>query len=273
MCLNEYSMIMPNEIELIHRELATIYNRGKILFGGSYLYGEAIESSDLDFYLICNFCDFFYYKKRSELISALKLRHPEIKVMLVTKLFFKFGWYYVYGRNLDGKIEISRISKKIVFRNCLKLACFHYLSALLSDNSTEKGTLFRKSATQTSVALIVGSLPGISPVSQPIFSREFIDKCLSDMNDLSADIFSGSEALLSEAICDLFSSKSDLLSFSLANYLIYNIKFILRGNFTFLTKNPDKYILSRMISALKKRENLMNLHAQMKEIIFPVHIL
>ena len=260
-------MYSAEEIKTAHTGLADIFKRGKVLFGGSYLYGDATEQSDLDFYLICSFHDFFYYRRRPEIINAVKSRFSGVRLMIIPKIFFSLGWYYVYGRNLDGEIEISGISGKTIFRNSLKLACLHYLSSLLANGEAERSVSLSKSANQVNVAAIVRSLPMICRKREPIFSRKFMHAKLKqlDISDCGCEPFN--------AINRLYNSADDLLNFSFSNYFIYNIRFILRGNFAFLTKNPDKYILDRIISGISGGNNLKQLHDEMSEIIFPVYIL
>ncbi len=284
-------MLKKEDIAKIHRKLSEIYGSGTVLLGGSYLYGEAEEGSDLDFYLISNLHWFINYIRHKELLTELKENFPILRVMLVSRMFFKRGWYYIYGRDISGKAHVSGVNKKIIFRNSLKLACFHYLKFLLSNSASDKKKFLIKSAQQAAVAAVIkSSMEKINP-NDPLFSRkiilenlvkyegkhrEIIEKILNwkkdaanpDMNSLNQ---AGRQLL--GVISGVLDSAGSLLSFLPINYLIYNSKFLFQGNKEFLFCNPDKKLLNKIVNGIKTSINLEELHREMKETIFPVFII
>ena len=58
------------------------------------------------------------------------------------------------------------------------------------------------------------------------------------------------------------------LKFSWANYLIYNLKFIPKGNFQFMFCNPDKKIINDLKQMVSKNDT--SRFKKMEEIVFPV---
>lgn len=251
---------MTIPIAEIHRELERIYNQGLVMLGGSYLYGEAEEGSDLDFYIICPWRAFFYYCRRKELASGIKINYPQINIMLAPKWFFKKGWYYIYGQDLAGKIHVSPVNKKIIWRNCLKLACFSHLKFLLSAEPGLKQKNLFKARRLLAAAL---SLDNFKNNSEPIFAASNLNESMTKL---------GGNDLLS-ALKSAWQSGKDNLTFSLVNYLIYNFRFLPKGDFSWLGRNPDKFILSKFFVGLESGKNLNELAAEMQKIVFPVYII
>ncbi len=86
---------------------------------------------------------------------------------------------------------------------------------------------------------------------------EILGKQVRDANqDMAASLY------------DYYFAGRRYFNFSLANYLIYNVKFILRGDFQFLPRNPDKYVIKRMMTA-----DSINILQEIKKIVFPVIII
>lgn len=246
----------------IHQELEKIYNRGLVLLGGSYLYGEANDESDVDFYIICPWRAFFYYSQHKELATEIKIKYPQINTMLVPKWFFKKGWYYIYGRDLSGKIHVSPVNKKIIWRNCLKLACFSYLKSLLIAEPGLKQKNLLKARRLLAAAL---SLNNFQNNSEPIFAA-------SNLNEPMSKVTTNGENLL-PALKNAWQSRGDNLTFSLVNYLIYNFRFLPKGNFSWLGRNPDKFILNKFFAGFASGKDLDKLKQEMQKIVFPVFVI
>lgn len=244
----------------IHRELKRIYNRGLVLLGGSYLYGEASEESDLDFYIICPWRAFFYYCKHKELATELKAKYAPVNIMLAPKWFFKNGWYYIYGQDLAGKIHVSLVNKKIIWRNCLKLACFSYLKFLLTAESDLKQKNLLKARRLLAAAL---SLDNFKNENEPLFATENLKEVVTEL---------GSGDLL-PALKNAWQNGGASLSFSLINYLIYNFRFLPKGDFSWLWRNPDKFILNNFFAGFYSDKKLNELAVEMQKIVFPVFVI
>lgn len=246
----------------IHRELEKIYNRGLVLLGGSYLYGEAEENSDLDFYVICPWRAFFYYCRHKELAAGIKTTYPQISLMIVPKWFFKKGWYYIYGRDLREKICASPINKKIIWRNCLKLACFSYLKFLLSAEHTPRQRYLLKAARLLAAALSLENLKG---KSEPLFTADSLKGAMAKLAINGEDLL--------PALKSAWQGGRANLSFSLANYLIYNFRFLPKGHLDFLGRDPDKFILDKFFSGFETGKDLNELAIAMQKIVFPVFVI
>lgn len=214
-------MLSAEKVTEIHSTLTKIFPSNLILLGGSYAQGNATEDSDLDIFLICDWSFFFSRKKYQPLTKDLKNKFPQLKIMLVPKIFFKYGWYKVSGTDISGKKYSSPLNKKIIFRNAVKLAYFYLLKSARSD----RGDYWKKQS----------------------------DKQAAIAKENSAG-----------------ESVQKLMSFSVSNYLIYNFKFIAKGDFRFLFSNPDKKIVDMLKSRLKDKD-ISDL-AEIEKIVFPVII-
>lgn len=123
-------MLNAEMVKEIHHHIAKIFPNNLVLLGGSYAEQKAGSESDLDIFLICNWSFFFNRKKYQPLLVDLKKKSPELRIMLVPKMFFKYGWYKVSGYDIDGTKHAGKLNKKIVFRNAVKLAYFYLLKSI-----------------------------------------------------------------------------------------------------------------------------------------------
>lgn len=214
-------MLSSSEVQKIHQELSRLYRDNLVLLGGSYLNATMNEDSDLDIFLICGLNFFLNRKKFKTLSQDLKTQYPKLQIMLVPKIFFKYGWYKVQGRDINGQEFSSPINKKIIFRNACKLAYFYLLKSCAGDK------------------------------------KEYWKKQSNKQAALAKEMSAEEQA-------------EKLISFSFANYLIYNLKFIPTGNFEFLFCNPDKKIINLLKKAVKEKD--LNKLTYFERIVFPVII-
>jgi hypothetical protein len=145
----------------------------------------------------------------------------------------------------------------------------------------EKEAHFRKSAKMTAAAC------GRVEKQKPFFLVENLLKntrCIDiGEQNFIADILrkkdikinfennKNSEKLL--AIIDkIRDSNKNSLNFYLPNYLIYNIHFIKKGDFSFVFSNPDKAVVEKISSGVRN-DNLRELFDEMKKIILPIYII
>lgn len=126
-------MLSSSEVQKIHQELSRLYRDNLVLLGGSYANNTADEDSDLDIFIICGLKFFLNRKKLQVLSQNLTKQYPKLQIMLVPKIFFKYGWYKVQGRDVSGQEFSSPINKKIIFRNACKLAYFYLLKSSAGD--------------------------------------------------------------------------------------------------------------------------------------------
>ncbi len=155
------------------------------------------------------------------MVKDLKNKYPQLRIMLVPKIFFKYGWYKVSGLDISGKKYSSPLNKKVIFRNAVKLAYFYLLKSI---DSHRKDYWKKQSDKQAAIAKEVS-----------------VGKMVED-----------------------------LMSFSLLNYLIYNLKFIPKGDFQFLFCNPDKKIINLLKEKVKENNN--SGISAIEKIVFPVII-
>lgn len=283
-------MYAQEMIAEIHNRLQSTIPDSLVLLGGSYLYGEATEDSDLDFYAICRWCDLLTFQRYRKSIEAVKSKYKEVRcnITIVPRFLFKRGWYYVYGKDVSGKIHQSAIYPTLIIRNALKLAYYHYLRALVSDDLAARQRCFTKCAQQLAAALIFGkNIYG----REPFFSLRNLIKQLEQVDRdkfevlslllecrLNRELFSHRSTIIAErvllkvlefAYVDL---KPQADAFLLSNYLLYNIRFVLKGTVLFLFKNPDKMVIKYLRGAIYIHENLKLFERTARLVVFPVAI-
>lgn len=275
-------------ISEIHHHLQKAFPHNTILLGGSYLYGEATEDSDIDFYAICQWRDIFGFASYRQKIEKLKDEFFTVRwnVTIVPQALYNQGWYYVYGREITGKIQQSAIYHKLIIRNSLKLAFFHYLSSFSTTSNREHQKKLVKSAQQLAAALLF--FEKIFSF-KPFFSTTNLIKQLGNIRSLNTAplvelLRSKLEKteLTEERLRYLSSQLSSVLlrakeelgeiwnQFSWVNYCLYNARFILKGNPLFLFTNPDKMVLQKLTTAVQNKSTAAGVIASLKEIVFPV---
>ncbi len=283
-------------INEIHKTLQAFDPSALVLLGGSYLYGEAGEESDVDFYWLCPSWRVFFLAKFKKSIQNLKNQFPEIdfSVMIVPKWLRRHG-YYIYGQDVHGKIHTWELPIRTLMRNCVKLAYFNYLRFLVFDKIPSprgRGTEGEgpqrnlvKVAKQLAVAEFAAQ--GKIDFSQPFFSWEYIQTppsrgahggckssaCLVTHQPTTTQWSYTPTTPLEGGLDRAYHKFLPYFTFSFSNYLLYNTRFLLRGNPLFLFQNPDKMIIKRLKRGFDKREDPANLCREIKEIIFPVIIL
>lgn len=245
-------------IKTVHTQLQTIFKNGLVLLGGSYVYNEADEQSDLDFYYIGSIWDCLFYRRYKKAIVELRKDFSHFSLMFLPNWAVKRGYFYFYARNLEGKIFSPPINKRLAIGNALKFSHFNYLRYLI-DKSANRERFLRKAMTQLLATRCLAS--GVHDVD-PVFSEKYL-RAQGYWSEI--DFMLLSDQVLAEL--------KSYLNFSPINYLIYNAKFVIKGEFKFVFKNPDKYIISELRRGLKKNENLGILLERIKKIIFPTIIL
>ncbi len=255
-------------ISQIHHKLQALDPSALVLLGGSYLYGEAGEESDVDFYLICPLWQLFFLKPYKNLVGDLRKRFPDVdfSLMVVPRWLREHG-YYIYGQDVNGKIHSWAVPTSVLVRNCLKLAYFNFLRSKVEYKGIERN--IAKTKKQLAVAYMATT--GKIDFNKAIFSREYIQSHEASISRLGG--VGVGEDNLSQALQQACHQLLSYLTFSWSNYLLYNVRFLLRGNPLFLFKNPDKMIVKRLADGLHGGEDYKKLYQEIKEIIFPVKIL
>ena len=165
-------LAVPGDITALQAELAALFPRRLVLLGGSYLYQEATEHSDIDFYIIVPLSVLFWRKKIYQKINVLKKKFSNLNfsVMFVPNILFYLGGYYIYGQDLKKEIHCSTINKKQLFRTCLKLAWWHFFQAAACPDLAKKQKHLYKAAQQTATALFIIEDERLAR-NQALFSR------------------------------------------------------------------------------------------------------
>lgn len=248
-------------ISQIHKQLQTIAPHNQVLLGGSYLYGEANDESDVDFYCICPWWQFFVLNNFKRKIHDVKENYPEIhfSVMLVPKWLLRTG-YYIYGQTTKGEVCSWPLPYAALVRNCVKLAYFNYLRFLVVPENKVRN--LAKAAKQLAVAKLAAR--GEINFKEPIFSWRYLRSHLGNFAETESDV-----GAVLRAAPEQFGR---FFCFSWSNYILYNAKFLLRGNPLFLFANPDKMILKIVSDGFKKSSNFSELYSRIRKIVFPVVI-
>lgn len=274
-------MFDAETIAIIHREVGDVYRRALVLLGGTYLFGGAGAGSDLDFYVLGGWRDFWRYRRRKELAAGIKQKWPAVKIALIPKIFFRRGWYYIYGRDLNGKIHVSPINRKIIFRTTIKLDYLDWLKSLLAADAEARRAAVAKCARRAAVALML--LNNDFPSGQPLMAPETVRGYLLNRNDIASvnlralmDGGIGAERAgktLLDILEEITARGKKWWRFSIVNYLIYNLKFLSRGNGRFIFSNPDKKILGFLRRVIEDGREREKFYQEAKEIVFPIIVL
>src|SRR3989338_1874529 len=281
-------MYPPETINEIHRRLQQAIPHNKVLLGGSYLYGEATADSDVDFYAICKWRDLLTFGSYRQKIEKLKDEFFTVgwNVTVVPQALYDRGWYYVYGSDTSGRIQQSAIYNKLIIRNSLKLAFYHYLSSLSATSSAERQKKLVKSAQQLAAALLF--FEKIFSF-KPFFSSANLIKQLASIRSLNAAPLTEllrskveKTELSKERLYHLGNQLGALLlqtkdelggawsHFSWVNYCLYNARFLWKGKLLFLFTNPDKMVLQKLARAVQSKSHANEVVEALKEIVFPV---
>ena len=279
-------MLPTPAVKAIHQALQTIYSDSIVLLGGSYWTGEAGKNSDLDFYILRGWRHFFVYKKYFPAVKQLKqqYRGTAINCLVMPRFFYERGWYFTAGETVGGAVWQSPLNTKIVFRSAVKLAYWNYVLYLTAKRPAEKQFTLAKMAQHLAVAkaLLVEALPcrkgfaasflleqlSLAGISwNPVKAMLTAKKNGAVLSFLELDQMSRQLLALAEGI---FLSGRRHWRFSLANYLIYNGKFLCHKNPLFLFKNPDKMIVDRLRGELENKMDLIKLRAELGTVVFPV---
>ncbi len=241
-------------IKKLHRELQAAFVGTQILLGGSYWSGEADAESDIDFYCLCSWRFFFGYKKAAEKNKLIRQKFPEANyaIILVPNFFFRRGWLYAVGITEEGNVRQSKSNRKLIFRNALKLGWYNYF--LYARYGFKK--YLEKSRHQAAIAERTSLAAELKP---------------SDLQKSNLSIPDWSAEQIPGLLTQMETQHQKLLHFSLVNWLIYNTKFLVRGNPLFFFANPDKLILRKINQS--KNNGGPEFIAWLKKYVFPVIII
>jgi len=283
-------MYSPELIKKIHTELQAAFPKNLVLLGGSYLYGEANEDSDLDFYIICPLWQIFFLSQLKTFPPSMHEKYPavEMSITIIPQIFFDHGWYYVYGRDTKEQIRRSTINTVAVMRNCLKLALYHYLKLCVKiDHKERRQALFKIAQQLSAIKFLQTKFPTQeSPFSSKILS-DYLEKTGEQklapllyilknkiQNNVPTDEQTTHYRQALEGLLTSIGSELRLCvnQFSFINYIIYNVHFLRKGKPLFLFQNPDRMILRKMLAGITREEGRLELYKEMKQIVFPVII-
>jgi len=218
-----------------------------VLLGGSYFVGNATQKSDVDFFVIVSCLSFFDIWRKKEKIIKIKNKYSNqviVNIAVIPKLFYKLGWFYIYGIDQKGKKYISKFNRDLILRNAFKLSAFYGLKFLSSGDDNWK----RKAGKQLAII-----------------------KMLSENKDLQIlervdSVDWSPEELLRQLPVGFFDC------FSLSNYLIYNLWFLSKLNFNFLFCNPDKKVWKELLNFFKMGDRAKEKLLWLEKHVFPVVI-
>lgn len=238
-------MLVAETLTGLQRELKKIVGNSLVLLGGSYFHGGAVESSDIDFFVIVSWFNYFKVWSRRKVIKKWKGNSAEAKinVMIVPRFFYNRGWYYISGRGLGGKKYCSKMRYDLVLHNAFKLSAFYGLKFLIGAGDDWK----RKAGKQLAIAKLIkeGKKEILTFIEPTEWNKEMLLKL----------------------------AEQDSWKFSWANYFIYNLKFLPRLDFTFLFCNPDKKVWLKLKMLLGQGIVGGEEMAWLEKYVFPVIII
>lgn len=238
-------MLVAETVTGLQRELKTIVGNSLVLLGGSYFHGGAVEKSDIDFFVVVKWWNFPKVWQRRKVIKKWEGNSTEVKinVMIVPRFFYNHGWYCISGRGSGGKKYFSKMRHDLVLNNAFKLSAFYglkFLNGLGVDWA-------RKAGKQLAIVkLIKEEKMEVLTIVEPVEWEK--------------------EKLLKLA-------EGNSWRFSWANYLIYNLKFLPKLDFTFLCCNPDKKVWAQIQPVLERGSANEEEMVWLEKYVFPVIII
>lgn len=238
----------------LQRELSEVCPDAIILLGGSYLYGDATEKSDIDFYCITSLWRFSFCRKK---IREVKAQHANVtfNCLILTKLLFDCGYYYIYGQKIDGEVLAARYNQKQAVFTSLKFAQYFYIK---SRCHPQVENFHRKCLQKIAITKFCLRYSGKETVAlTKIALRPFYPESNADLENV---------------LNNLYSECQPFFSFNFLNYYVYNIKFLRKGIWLFLFGNPDTIITRKMLEAIRQNNYSSNLEVWLDKFIFPAII-
>lgn len=237
-------MLVAETLTGLQRELKKIVGNSLVLLGGSYFHGGAKEVSDVDFFVIVSWFNYFKVWQRRKVIKKWEGSSTEVKinVMIVPRFFYNRGWYYISGRGLGGKKYCSKIRHDLVLGNALKLSAFYGLKFL---NGMGEDWL-RKAGKQLAIARLIkdSQKDALTVVESTEWKKDELLKL----------------------------AEGCVWNFSWANYFIYNLKFLPKLDFSFLFCNPNKKVWLRLKKSLEQGSVESEEMKWLEKYVFPVII-
>ena len=271
-------MLSREFLHALHNELQALTGKCPVLLGGSYVYGEPTDHSDVDFFVLVPWYRLFSFRR---VIRDWKMKYPAIliNIMIVQKMAFNLGWYYVYGRDSAGRLVRAPIHKQMMVMSALKLAYYNFLRFAASGDQKEKSLSQEKIAQKIAIIYTIVEHTGPTP---PLATSRLIHYIPTDLEWVRASLVAKqkgnpilpiSETTIIETLDRVFHHSRPYRCFSPATYLIYNLKFLPRGKTLFLWHNPDTMILQKIRRAIEKKSDLRQLLTELTPLIFPVIII
>lgn len=274
-------MLKREFLQQLHAELQSITKKCLVLLGGSYVYGESTRESDVDFFIIVPVWKLFSFRAE---IRAWKSKYPQValNIMIVSRPAFKYGWYYVYGRTLEGELFAAPINKRVIIMSALKFAYYHYLKHELAKSEEERTEALKKIAQKIAIIETVREYKeqATPPLATSYIKRRLVGKGGFEwaLEVLEAKANGGAlpkvpSDLLLKSLTREYQLCKEYATFSMRDYCVYNVKFLAKGRALFLLGNPDTIILAKIRHSLELKEDLAKLHHELTSIIFPVIML
>lgn len=269
-------------------------NHGQVLIGGSQALYEAGPYSDVDYYVVCSLRNAFKIIKNKQLMRSVdeQVQTP-VSYIILPKILLKLKFYYLYGIDKLGKTFTVNYDKVLTRNNSLKLAYREFIEAKFLAGSQLNDNIFNKKKYHLAKALLHVLYANLlfeknsQFKKEPLFSVNRIICHLKDLiNDSSVPLqikilnwkmakddvrpTLEDEKLVLQKIEKLY-EKFLRKSFSWRSYILYNLFALLKKNFTYLLKNPDKYIIAQFRKALLNSDR--SLFEQTKKDTFKMVII
>lgn len=285
-------MYTPELIAGLHSQLQTSLPSTTVLLGGSYAYNEANEGSDVDFYVVLSSWQLVLYPSIKKAIALIKDNNTgvRINVMLVPRILFERGFYYIHGVDTSGNGTISATNTKAFVTTTLKLALLHYIYFATSNDTHIKKQELGKFAQRVAALLITEKgLHTFKPMLSTAYlvsslhpQGSHLEKVLLNILNLkhAAENFTTkqqedfAQTLLQYCQNVYANNKKTYFGFWWLSYCIYMAHFWRARERLFLTKNPDTLVLDLLFETIKQGPlTMLHNKKRIERIIFPVLII
>ncbi len=264
-------------VSKVQQELQQLLPTSTVLLGGSYQRFEATSTSDLDLYIVAPSLEVGDIKYR---LYYLRLKYPDkkIRLMVVPKLAYQLGIYFCSGITVQGEHKQSRFDRKTCVNNALKLALYYFL--LARERGIEE--YLKKAGQQAAIAYVLTN----NTNTLPLTNKEIVEKMCNQkkfpiitlvltakVHDTKLGTSQPYMSALAQELVSLIEVCGEFSGYNWKQYLLYNIKFIAKGEWLFCFRNPDTMVINRLRRAIIQPETWDSQRAWAKRYVFPVIML
>lgn len=264
-------------VSKVQQELQQLLPTSTVLLGGSYLANEATTISDLDLYIVA---PILQTRKIQSRLYYFRQRYPDkkIRLMLIPKLAYHLGIYFCSGTTISGERKQSYFDRKTCVNNALKLALYYFLLA----RERESEECLKKAAQQAALACaLTNKIYKLPLTNSGLLEKMSNQKKFPMIKVILAAKIQGNKisaiqpyiSAITQELVSLIEVCGDYSGWNWKQYLLYNSKFLAKGEWLFCLRNPDTMLINQLRRAIIQPETWSIQRTWIKHYVFPVIML